>query len=281
MSSSLKLNNFGPIQELTITLKPITLLTGESMSGKSLLARLIALVQSETTTQATTLSLEHYDLNSFIEPKKTNVVYESEDKQVSLKWGDSMIQRPPIFYEGDPKNTKNRRTVYLPIERSFVAMTSDASLKLLNSGMPIPSLLLDFAMLFNDAKNTIGELAIDGFSGRFKRESGDDYVYFGEEQKNTLLNSASSHQQLFPIFLVIHYLIKTSSEPLTVVIEEPVAGFSVNLKKLIWTYLLNIRKQHPTIEMVFTLQNKASVSLFQKVVKELTFPDDETAVVHL
>jgi len=281
MNTILKIQNLGPISELQLTLKPITILTGESSSGKSILAKSIALLQSDATTQATTLSLEHYGLSPFVKNKETSIIYESEDKNTALKWGDSLIQRPPIFYSGNPKSNKNRRTVYMPIERSFVAMTSDASLKLLNSGMPIPSLLLDFAMLFNDAKNTISNLSLEGFDGGFKREQGDDNVYFNDEEYLSLLNSASTQQQLFPIFLVIHYLIKTSKAPLTFVIEEPVAGLSTKLKRFVWSYLLNIRKQYPNVAMIFTLQNPVSVSLLQGVAKDIEFSNDEISINYL
>jgi hypothetical protein len=83
LSETLTIKNFGPIKDVTIDIRKVTVLIGEQATGKSVAAKLIHLINftglNSFFSSATefTDELKKYELNSFWQDGKTIIKYES------------------------------------------------------------------------------------------------------------------------------------------------------------------------------------------------------------
>ena len=117
------------------------------------------------------------------------------------------------------------KAIYIPAERTIVGLLKQASLNFRNSGIPIPSHLMDYAAQYETATFKCNQLDLSFLGSNkvvYKNINGQDRIYFNKTNSIPLTESASGFQSLIPMILPIHNLRTSEDEEInySFVIEE-------------------------------------------------------------
>lgn len=156
---------------------------------------------------------ESRELNHFLENKGEGILggYEkyknSRNRELNLTEAEiETLVSEAIRFKNEVYTNK---AIYIPSERTIVGLLKQASLNFRNSGIPIPSHLMDYAAQYETATFKCNELDL-AFLGsnkvKYKNINGQDRIYFDKDNSISLTESASGFQSLVPMILPIHNL---------------------------------------------------------------------------
>jgi hypothetical protein len=213
MNEQLIVKSFGPIKELDITFKKVTLFVGDQVTGKSCVAKLFAMFKW----LEKVLSQKKYDLSYFVvydRFKKKLCTYHRID---SFLHDNSYIEFKGELYSFLYKNNEFKITynnkqdingiskiMYIPAERSIVSVAENKP-KLLRE-------LPDNCATFYDEVVNAKEFFHNGynlpFEGlRFENDNLNNTGWiYGENYKVRLINASSGIQSSLPMCIVSEYL---------------------------------------------------------------------------
>lgn len=143
--------NFGAIKSASICLKDYNIFIGEQGSGKSTIAKLITIFEGIRQR----IGDFQQDLLSLFE--EHNIAsYFNEDTYIHFTW-----EGGTIYYEDnrfacevpESKEISPIANLYIPAERFFVSTFSRSIATLVLNKAPIPQTLLNFASIYEKAKN--------------------------------------------------------------------------------------------------------------------------------
>lgn len=214
---SLIIRNFGAIISAEIELKDYNLFIGEQGSGKSTIAKLITIFENNAIELLQTDSallmgkFEEYNIVSYFNPD-SYISYHSEEGNITYQDG---------AFNFDAATVQSGHSLYIPAERFFISTFSRSIATLVLAKAPIPQTLLEFASLYEKAKNQSGNYQVPLFNLIFQSGEANERLVLVDHDKVIPFSSASSGiQSVVPLLMVIDYI--TKEHPYEhIVVEEP------------------------------------------------------------
>jgi predicted ATP-dependent endonuclease of OLD family len=275
MKETLIVKNLGPLKDLELDLKPTMVFIGPQASGKSTLAKLIAIVRddgflasidenlSSYMAQGGMAFFQDYNIQNFFSEEtyfsyssaRYSIVYDKghfKSSSVSALEATKIDKILNSFGGEKPdlqfvkflsffSNPHNKSSIYIPAERSFIPLVSGAFFNLANNNVPIPKNILTFGAAFERARSELPELEIDFLGIVYKYENNQDRIYLKPGQSLKLTESSSGLQAVIPLVVTIeaNYRTQQGSHPgILFVIEEPELNLYPITQKELVNYLI-------------------------------------------
>lgn len=217
MERRLVIHKFGAIISADIRLKDFNIFIGEQGSGKSTIAKLITIFEnssfgdSKSDSENLMRKFDEFNIVSYFHPD-TYFSYSSEEGNITYQDGSFDLNRPTL---------QLKHHLYIPAERFFISIFSRSIATLLLSKAPIPQTLLEFASLYEKAKNQFANYQVPIFKMIFQSQEMNEKLILSESDKVIPFKDASSGiQSVIPLLMVIDYI--TQEHPNEhFVVEEP------------------------------------------------------------
>lgn len=220
MKRTLTIRNFGAIRRARIELKDFNIFIGEQGSGKSTIAKLITIFDKQIASGDADGSdfpktqLEEFNIHSYLQPD-TVICYEWEGGEICIGAASSGIRQPA----NAPQDTA--MNLYIPAERFFVSTFSRSLATLMVAKAPIPQTLLEFASLYEKAKNKYPNYQVPMLNLTFQVNEMNETLLLKESGRSIPFKESSSGiQSVVPLLMVVDYAITESSFN-RVIVEEP------------------------------------------------------------
>ncbi len=256
--------HFAAIQNIEVQLKDLTVFIGKTGTGKSTLAKLVAIFRSVNFWEGEILNvkffqsqLAHYQIVNFLKPD-TYIEYQSDigfcftynKGEIHSAFSENILNvfERNAFYNINSKieegihkflnqlvPTTFNEVIYLPAERSVVSFLSEkyAALDKEKLISLFPKTLLDFTGTFNRISSLIKQQHIGLFDVTYQKENGKDYIILSNDKRILLSESASGLQAVIPALIVFEYFSHAKTKK-TYIFEEPELNlFPVAQKDLI------------------------------------------------
>ena len=256
-SERLVVRNFGPITNLDIEFRRLTLFIGDQGSGKSTLSKLLTICRdmnwwSQLLENADSddikkpfydFGINEYFMNdTYINYTMQGLVIKYENEAFSIVSNDISKDDIKNYFlylnkklgygqdsgQADIDNASKafldsiaRMILYNPAERNLVGNLSEATASLWSAGIPLPKPLLEYMGLFERATKLFPRYEIPVFKVNYVKKDNKNMIELrGKEKLISLSASSSGLQSAIPMLMVIDYALKTNSFD-SFVIEEP------------------------------------------------------------
>jgi hypothetical protein len=235
--------NFGPVTAIELIVKDINIFIGPASSGKSAVAKLLAILRGPalraTPDRALFLKLlADYNI-PFALVEGTSIRYENDDSVFEITWqffATNWSVYPP------PANTP----IYIPAERTFFPTFSQSIFSLISNSIALPRSLVDFGAKFETARKSFLNHSVELLGVEYVFEGNTDYVRVSEQVKIKLSEASSGLQSVIPLFLVVSYYthIKDDLEHLFVIEEPELNLYPSSQKELVDFLISRIKEAH-------------------------------------
>lgn len=269
--------NFGPIREAHLDLRKVTVLIGEQASGKSVLAKLVAIFRQVqfVVSQDTKDWFDRFLIFQYLNAD-TEIRYDSE--QYLIKIANSEIQiynakkQQILLNKIQTFNTKyggsynvseehlrilqeasaqikilmeeiqkhGRDAVYIPAERTLISVLAESNFSLQLSQVTLPQFLLMFGSAYERSKKHIVTFQIEKLGIKYSYQGLTDFVEYNNIMTK-LSESATGLQSIVPLLLVIEDSSKSGFLPnfnFCFIIEEPELNLYPTTQKKLVEYLI-------------------------------------------
>ena len=253
-SERLVVRNFGPITNLDIEFRRLTLFIGDQGSGKSTLSKLLTICRDYNWWL---LMLENADAEDVKKPfydfgineyfmddtyicytmtgfsiKYENGLFSIDSSYMGAKEIRRYFQYLNKRYgsgqdaemgEAQAKELEPyaRAVLYILAERNLVGNLSESLASMLTAQVPLPKPLMEYMSMFERAKKEYPSYNIPFFNVKFVKKNGKERIELVGKDKDLPLSACSSGlQSAIPMLMVIDYALKTDSFN-SFVIEEP------------------------------------------------------------
>ncbi len=223
MERTLEIRNFGPITSASVILKDFNFFIGEQGSGKSTIAKLITIFEnSEMLGRADGLHdlmprFEALNIASYFN-NDTYISFHSAKGAIVYENGNFYRQ---AWKEGCGETFELFHNLYIPSERFFISTFSRSLATLVLAKVPIPYTLLEFASLYEKAKNKYPNYNVPILNLSFRVDSMQETIVLDGCNKSIPFKDASSGiQSVIPLLMVLDYAVKETSFN-RYVVEEP------------------------------------------------------------
>ncbi len=218
MNERIIVRSFGPIKEIDVVFRKVTLFVGDQGTGKSCIAKLFSMFKwTEKVLSQKKYKLSYFEqhnrfktklcayhrIDSFIRPD-TYIRFEGPLYDFVYEEGNFHVYAKDVEMDGLPK------IMYVPAERSIVSVAENKT-KLLKE---LPDSSETFSDEFVNAKKYFQKGYALPFEGlRFEYDALNDASWiYGEGYKVRLVNASSGVQSSLPMSMVSEYLTKMITE---------------------------------------------------------------------
>ena len=253
-SERLVVRNFGPITNLDIEFRRLTLFIGDQGSGKSTLSKLLTICRDYNwwllmleNAAAEEVRKPFYDFgineyfmdDTFISYTMTgfSIKYENGTFSIVSDYITADDIRKYFIYlnkrygsgqdavvdETQAKELESyaRAVLYILAERNLVGNLSESLASMLTAQVPLPKPLMEYMSMFERAKKEYPSYNLPFFNVKFVKKNGKERIELVGKDKDLPLSACSSGlQSAIPMLMVIDYALKTDSFN-SFVIEEP------------------------------------------------------------
>ena len=299
MTERIIVKNFGPINDIEIDIRNINIFIGTTSSGKSTVAKLIAIFQTD--------GIRNH-LNS--ENKKGQKQNDSLKKfhKMLLAYnihfpfdGSTVIryERGGLYFE--IRNTFMESTfspynalplmnpVYIPAERVFYSTLSQSIFSLINNDVSLPKWLLDFGNKFEKARRDLSSLEIQFLNTTYSFNDGNDMLALTNGQTIRLSQASSGLQSIIPLMIVLQALTEDQNNIEKefgndfFIIEEPEMNLFPSSQKSLLEFIIE-RVKRCADKVVITTHSPYILTSLDNLVQAENVsrePDMETSVEQL
>lgn len=256
MKERLKIRNFGPVKQLDIEIKPLTLFIGTQGSGKSTIAKLLSIFRDLhwyiqiLEEQDIFKPFIDFNIDEYFQPD-SYLHYQNDAFMLNFSNGKFDIRRTDMSKEETKKFTKEfiessnkkltsngffdaqdivdnniikankRMMLYIPAERNLIGNLSSALASIMLARIPLSETIIEYMSLFEKAKKEFPKYEIPFLGVRYEKKEGKERIVVSEGGKHLPLNACSSGlQSVLPMIMVLDYALKNESFD-SFVIEEP------------------------------------------------------------
>ena len=274
-TETLRVKNFGPIEEAHLDLRKVTVLIGEQASGKSVLAKLAAAF-NDIFLEGRYLDAvwDFYNMKSFVS-KDSDIRFKGRffsqtmsgdvfEKQVAPevlpifqeyqtvkeRWDEDMTKA--VLANGERERARvNREAMrvqrkhlqdicgtakYFPAERSLVSVLSKSIFQLVDNDIKIPKFLSDFMAEYEVSRETVSAFDVPFLNATYAFRAGRDKVIISQKREIDLSESATGFQTTIPLAVVIEALQQKGKH--IFIIEEPELNLYPATQKKLVEYLV-------------------------------------------
>lgn len=249
MKERLKIENFGPVKQLDIDIKPLTLFIGTQGSGKSTISKLITIFRNQewenliSRGQKEVLMKPFFDFN-VDEYFQTDsyILYSNNRVEISYQHGNFSLKK---IIEEEEKTFVDSSMLYIPAERNLVGNLSSALASIILAKVPLSETIIEYMSLFEKAKKEFPKYEIPFLGVRYEKKDGKERIVVSEEGKSLPLNACSSGlQSVLPMIMVMDYALKKESFD-SFVVEEPEQNlFPENQRELLNFICSKLNSEH-------------------------------------
>ena len=275
----LTVRHFGPISNLDITIRPMTLFIGTQGSGKSTIAKLLTFCRE--TLRADILNrmnytkrLQDYGINDYLQ----------EDSYIhySLK-GDETTTSCEVIYENgkfivtidDNQAADAQRFLYVPAERNLIGNLSEAIASMWSAQIPISSLLLNYMSQFERATKELPVYDIPFFDVSYVKQDNRNMISLNGKNKLLPLSvSSSGLQSAIPMLVIVDYAIKTGAFN-SFVIEEPEQNLFPENQREILNFISSRMSGKDVRQMILTTHSPYMLSCLNVLLLAYKLHDHE------
>lgn len=259
MKETLTIKEFGPIQDMTLELRAVTIFIGDQGTGKSTVAKVLSLVkmmfdlvyedESKQTFKfkeyAFQEQLEVHGLSSYL--KKGSFI-EFNESENYFKYADDKIEVNHGKGESKIKNTRIRE--FIPSYREAAILLKDSLNAIAAVGTPLPKLFYFFGQRVinaKKAKKTYDYREILDVSYEFNEEG--DVIIMKNGKRIMIEDASSAVQSGIPLLLAFDNAVESmrptrnriyhqANRPY-IIIEEPELNFFPATQKKIMEYFIS------------------------------------------
>ncbi len=242
-TEKLIVKNFGPIREADLDLKKVTVFIGEQASGKSVLAKLVAMFSEKPIYNSKDLSqiLKDYNIAQYDSDKATYRLKDSthsnifEDIQITSLSGKNKSQ---IIKEKEDKILKSKNSIYIPTERILISLIAESLFGFITSDISLPKFLVNFGNEVEKARKELKSFNIENLNLEYSFRNNRDTITYNKT-KSLLVESSSGLQSLLPLLLVIErYYANKEKEKFLFITEEPELNLYPTTQQKLVKYLI-------------------------------------------
>ena len=223
-SERLVVRNFGPITNLDIEIRPLTLFIGTQGSGKSTVAKLLTicrnaqwwkLIQDDAESDEVTKPFYYYNISDYFE-SDSYISYTVGDHHVEYKEGAFTVS-----LKGDDSEKDVRKILYVLAERNLIGNLSEAIASLWSANIPLSKPMLEYMSQFERATQMFPRYEIPFFGVDYVKKGNKNMIELRDKKKILPMNASSSGlQSAIPMLMIIDYALRSANYD-AFVIEEP------------------------------------------------------------
>ena len=217
----LVVRNFGPITDLDIEIRPLTLFIGTQGSGKSTVAKLLAICRNAEWWQLVQTDAE---VDELMKPFYGFAIdeYFQDDSYFSYTLdGHTVKYEEGLFKVETDLLAKDNDILYILAERNLVGNLSESLASMLTAKVPLLDPLMEYMSWFEKARFKLVPYNIPFFGVSFVKKGGRYRVELTGKGKDLPLKATSSGlQSAIPMLMIIDYALKEEDYN-SFVIEEP------------------------------------------------------------
>ena len=217
----LVVRNFGPISNLDIEFRPLTLFIGTQGSGKSTVAKLLTICRN---VQWWKQLVEDAESDEVTKPFYGFAIdeYFQEDSYFSYTIeGHTVTYENGQFKVESKLKTNDNDILYILAERNLVGNLSESLASMLTAKVPLLDPFVEYMSWFEKARFKMVPYTIPFFGVSFVKKGGRYRVELTGKDKDFPLKATSSGlQSAIPMLMIIDYALKEESYK-SFVIEEP------------------------------------------------------------
>ena len=260
--ATLTVKNVGPIREAEIEVKKHTIFIGPQGTGKSTLAKLIAiggdediLTEKRGEGWGEHVSFKKYNMDGYVSDLDSTFIFDVDKYCIGYEDTKDEDIGKSLFLSQTKELTSVLffLTSYMPAERSLFPILSDSVWSLLSANINIPKSLSFFGKYFEEARNEKSNFFIPFLKIHYVRKGSKDLLYFQSDKSILLSQSASGYQSIIPLLLVVEHQRQQSQRRF--IIEEPELNlYPTAQKDLIYSLVggLDPEKTYQDAEWVIT-----------------------------
>ena len=225
MKERLKIEKFGPVKQLDIEIKPLTLFIGTQGSGKSTVSKIITIFRNqewekqieEGNKDALMKVFFDFNIDEYFQTD-SYILYTNAHVEISYQNGEFSIKH--ISEENKPIS-ESSSMLYIPAERNLVGNLSSALASIILAKVPLSETIIEYMSLFEKAKKEFPKYEIPFLGVSYEKKDGKERIVVSEEGKSLPLNACSSGlQSVLPMIMVMDYALRNESFD-SFVVEEP------------------------------------------------------------
>jgi hypothetical protein len=260
--------NFGPIKEAEIDLTKYVVFIGDTSTGKSVLAKLIAIFRDYSNAlnnkidnsdflltfrnqledynidfDYNTSIMHYFDDNLHIQFLESKISIIKDDREkMSTDEFEQFIKDKNVLDSTDEMQNAFRsimkvKNIYFPAERILTSLVGTSISGLWANNVALPNCFKDFAGKFEVARNRLRTVNYPDFGFSYSFRNTQDVIRIGDNggRDISLVQASSGIQSIVPLLLVLDFeLLGGRIEPeLSFLIEEPeLSLFPIKQKKL-------------------------------------------------
>lgn len=221
----LTVRHFGPISNLDIIIRPMTLFIGTQGSGKSTIAKLLTfcreLLRADGRDKLNFRKrLQDFGINDYLQ-EDSYIIYELKYDETTIPCKVTYKDGYLLVEMGDNQPADIQRFLYVPAERNLIGNMSEAIASMWSAQIPISSLLLNYMSQFERATKELPVYDIPFFDVSYVKQDNRNMISLNGKDKLLPLSASSSGlQSAIPMLVIVDYAIKADAFN-SFVIEEP------------------------------------------------------------
>ncbi len=263
--------NFGPLKDVDIEIKDIMVFIGPQSSGKSTLAKILAVFKDELSSEDSMLNeLKNYNAHFFNETTYINYsnnyivcngnqitfseTYNENQKNIKSEIDKLKNNKAKEFVKGYFEIASKKYILghtYIPAERIFFSTFSNSLMSIISNDIPIPRYLLYFGKELEQARQDIQHINVNAdissLNIEYEFKNGIDTLYLQDGQQIALDKVSSGLQTLIPLYLVLKkgaIKYKDINSKCLILIEEPELSLFPETQKQLIEFIFNMRLEN-------------------------------------
>jgi len=266
----LTVKNFGPIKDISIDVNDINIFIGPTSSGKSTVAKLIAIFLNPDTDS----DLTHPDAT--IEKFKKQLIYYNID--FDLKTNTEII----FSYDKLTLQIRNNQLIknvsgqtdsnqfwpfYIPAERMLLPNVGESLFGLMKNNVSISESLKEFGSMFELSRKNLKSFVFPFLHIKYEYSDKNNYLTLPDGIKIKLEEASSGFQSMLPLMLIMeHFAANKRIFDNCFVIEEPELNLYPSMQKSLIEFIIS-KVNHSGDRLIITTHSPYTLTAIDNLIQ--------------